>query len=494
MLTGRAAIERAYPGLEHAADGERSIVALPLKVVGRTIGVITLSFPGHRHLDSAELEFFGILADSCAQAVERVRSDEAARVQSARLRFLAEATQRLSQSLDYEQTLTEVARLAVPEFADWCAIDLVEDDRLHRLAVQHVDPDKVQLALDLERRYPSDRNASGGAWQVIRTGSSNLIPLITDEMLVASARDEEHLRLARDLQLRSALTVPLLARGKVLGVLTWVAAESGRTYTTDDLAFAEDFAERCATAIDNSQLYSETLEAAARLQDAVLSDLTAGVPGWELAEFYSPAGRTDVGGDFFDAIRLPDGRLAMFVGDVMGRGVAAAAAMAQMRASVRAYIAVDPTPEVVLDKLDLLFTTYRMTQLVTLVYLVADPRRGELVYANAGHPPAVVLRADGTAEQLPWADDAPLGLGVAPRTSRTCAFHHGDTVLAFTDGLIERRDEDIDAGQRRLLEHARALGTGGLRETLPRIVESVRDHTREDDVAALAVRRVLTDA
>lgn len=494
VLTGRAAIERAYPGLEHAADGERSIVALPLKVVGRTIGVITLSFPGHRHLDSAELEFFGILADSCAQAVERVRSDEAARVQSARLRFLAEATQRLSQSLDYEQTLTEVARLAVPEFADWCAIDLVEDDRLHRLAVQHVDPDKVQLALDLERRYPSDRNASGGAWQVIRTGSSNLIPLITDEMLVASARDEEHLRLARELQLRSALTVPLLARGKVLGVLTWVAAESGRTYTTDDLAFAEDFAERCATAIDNSQLYSETLEAAARLQDAVLSDLTAGVPGWELAEFYSPAGRTDVGGDFFDAIRLPDGRLAMFVGDVMGRGVAAAAAMAQMRASVRAYIAVDPTPEVVLDKLDLLFTTYRMTQLVTLVYLVADPRRGELVYANAGHPPAVVLRADGTAEQLPWADDAPLGLGVAPRTSRTCAFHHGDTVLAFTDGLIERRDEDIDAGQRRLLEHARALGTGGLRETLPRIVESVRDHTREDDVAALAVRRVLTDA
>jgi GAF domain-containing protein len=169
LLTGRAAIERAYPGLEHASDGERSILALPLKVVGRTIGVTTLSFPGHRHLDSAELEFFGILADSCAQAVERVRADEAAHVQSARLRFLAEATQRLSQSLDYERTLTEVARLAVPGFADWCAIDLVEDDRLHRLAVQHVDPAKVQLALDLERRYPSDRNASGGAWQVIRT-------------------------------------------------------------------------------------------------------------------------------------------------------------------------------------------------------------------------------------------------------------------------------------------------------------------------------------
>ncbi len=488
VLTGREAIEEAYPGLEHAAEGERSMVALPLKVVGRTIGVVTLSFPGRRHLDAAELEFFGILADSCSQAVERVRANDAARIQTARLRFLAEATQRLALSLDYERTLAEVARLAVPEFADWCAIDLVKDDRLHRLAVQHVDPAKVQLALDLGRRYPADRDAPGGAWEVIRTASSSLIPHITDEMLVASAQDDEHLRLARELQLNSAMTVPLLARGRVLGVLTWVAAESARRYTSADLAFAEDFADRCATAIDNSQLYSETLEAAARLQEAVLSDLTAGVPGWELASFYSPAGRTDVGGDFFDALRLPDGRLAMFVGDVMGRGVAAAAAMAQMRASVRAYIAVDPAPEVVLGKLDLLFGTYQMTQLVTLVYLVADPLRGELTYANAGHPPAVVVGADGAAEQLPWADGAPLGLGIAPRTSHTCALRPGDTVLAFTDGLIERRDEDIDAGQRRLLEEARGLGACALREALPRIVESVRDHTREDDVAALAVR------
>ncbi|MCW2760218.1 MAG: hypothetical protein JWR85_419 [Marmoricola sp.] len=492
VLFGRDAIRTRYPDLESAADGPRVMVGLPLNVMKRTIGVVTLSFPGRRQLDAAELEFFGILADSCAQALERIRANDEAREQSARVRFLAEAATELSKSLDYENTLAQVARLAVPTFADWCAIDLVEDDRLHRLAVEHVDPAKVQLALELEQRYPSDRDAPGGAWEVIRTGRSSLVAEVTDEMLVAGARDEQHLQLARDLQLRSAVIVPLVARGKVLGVISWVAAESDRRYNESDVAFAEDLAKRCAIAIDNSQLYSQTMEAAERLQHAVLPDLTGGLTGWELANYYSPAGRTEVGGDFFDAMALPDGRLALFVGDVMGRGVKAAAAMAQMRASIRAYIAVDPTPAVVLRHLDGLFTTYAMTQLVTLVYLVVDPSREQLSMINAGHPPPVILRADGRTEQPPWANGGPLGMGTDDRKALTFDFYAGDAVIAFTDGLIERREEDIDEGQRRLLDLIAELAGTTLAESLPRIVHAARDHTREDDVAVLAVRRTLT--
>ncbi len=159
-----------------------------------------------------------------------------------------------------------------------------------------------------------------------------------------------------------------------------------------------------------------------------------------------------MGGDFFDALSLADGRIAIFVGDVMGRGVAAAAAMAQMRASIRAYIAVDPNPEVVLRHLDGMFTTYGMTQLVTLVYLVLDPAKDQLTLINAGHPPPVILRADGRADQPPWANGGPLGMISGDRKALTFDFHAGDTVMAFTDGLIERREEDIDAGQRRLLD------------------------------------------
>lgn len=488
VLTGREEIAARFPEVERAVDGPRSMVALPLTVLGRTIGAITLSFPGNRVLDNTELEFFGILADSCSQALERIRAEDEAAQQAARVRFLAEAASELSTSLDYQRTLTRVARLAVPAFADWCAIDLVEDDQLHRLAVEHVDPAKVELALELERRYPSDRNAPGGAWEVMRTGRSSLVAEVTDEMLVASARDEEHLRLTRALELRSGLVVPLLARGRTLGVMTWVAAESERRYTPADVAFAEDLAKRCAIAIDNSQLHSQTLETARQLQDAVLPDLSGGVAGWEVAGHYSPSGRTEVGGDFFDAIGLPDGRLAVFVGDVMGRGVTAAAAMAQMRASIRAYIAVDPAPSVVLGKLDQLFSTYEMAQLVTLVYLLVDPERGELQLINAGHPPPVVLHADGTVDQLPYADGAPLG--VAPeRQQQTLPFHPGDTVLAFTDGLIERRTEDIDAGQARLLAAVPLMAQLPLAEALSQIVDTVRDHSREDDVAALVVRR-----
>lgn len=492
LLNGLEAIQARYPDLESAAIGQRSILGLPLCVLGRTIGVITLSFPGRRGVDTAELEFYGILADSCAQALERIRAQEDAADQAARVRFLADATTELSKSLDYELTLVNVARLAVPTFADWCAIDVVEDGRLHRLAVEHIDPSKVELAVEMQRRYPPDPNSSGGAWEVMRTGQSMLVPEVADEMLVAAARDEDHLRMARELQLKSFLVVPLVAHDRVLGVITWVTAESGRRYTLSDVAFAEDLGRRAAIAMDNAQLHSQTREAAVRLQHAVLPDLTTvDLRGWEVASHYSPAGRTEVGGDFYDAIGLPDGRLALFVGDVMGRGVAAAAGMAQMRSAIRAYLAVEPTPEVVLRQLDQLFATYSFSQLVTMVLVLADPEHDQLVLVNAGHPPPVILRSHGGVEQLPCAHGAPLGAPTGRRHAVTVPFHAGDSLLAFTDGLIERRGEDIDEGQRRLVEAAPVLAAASTRlpDALEKLVEGLRDHARDDDVAVLVARR-----
>ena len=489
ILTGQAAIAERYPALEGAARGERTVVCLPLSVSTRTIGAIGLSFPGSRTLDATEMEFFEILADTCAQALDRIDAKNEAAKQTAKLVFLADASTELASSLDYEATLQKVARLAVPTFADWCAIDVVEDGRLHRLAVEHVDPTKVQLARDLEERYPADPDAPKGAWNVMRTGRSELIPDITDEMLVAAAVDEEQLRIARDLRLRSALTVPLVARGKVLGVLTWVAAESERVYGPEDLALAEDLGKRAAVAIDNAELHSQTLAAAVRLQHAVLPKSTPQVSGWEIANHYSPSGRTEVGGDFYDAIPLADGRLILLVGDVMGRGVAAAAAMAQMRAAVRAYAAVDPSPDVVLRNLDQMFAQFPTEQLVTLVYMLVDPQRDRLLVANAGHPAPVLLRRDGSTEQLPAADGTPFA--TVPRRGEPVAvpFHPGDTVLAFTDGLIERRDEDIDQGQQRVLDALPTLARSDLPAALDELVGLLRDPSRDDDVAAVAARR-----
>jgi serine phosphatase RsbU (regulator of sigma subunit) len=166
-------------------------------------------------------------------------------------------------------------------------------------------------------------------------------------------------------------------------------------------------------------------------------------PGWEIGHHYSPSGRTEVGGDFYDVLDLGGGRLVMFVGDVMGRGVGAAAAMAQMRAAIRAYAAVDPSPEVVLAKLDRMFAGYQSEQLVTLSYLLADPARDDLLVGYAGHLPPLLLHRDGTCTQMPFADGAPLGAPTpGPRHHRVVKFRAGETIVAFTDGLIERRGED----------------------------------------------------
>jgi len=490
MLVGRAAIAEAYPDNPRIDRGDRSLLVLPLGTATGTLGAISLSFPGRREWQPAELDFLDILADSCAQALLRIRAEDEAAARQAELSFLAEASAELASSLDYEATMTRVAELAVPTFADWCAIDLVKDERLRRLAVAHVDPAKVAYAHELAERYPSDPDANNGPWQVMRTGASELIPEITDELLVAAARDEEHLRIARELGLYSAITVPLVARGRTLGVITWVRAESKLAYARGDLEFAEELARRAAVSIDNSELHSETLAVAVRLQHAALPAELPDLACCDVAACYAASGRTEVGGDFYDVIALSGGRVALFVGDVMGRGVQAAASMAQMRASVRAYIATDPLPEVVLEKLDHMLAEYGNDQLVTLAYLLVDPARDEILFANAGHPAPFLLRADSSVEPLPGADGAPLAVVEGGRRHRhRIPFRPGDTVLLFTDGLIERRTEDIDEGRAKLSAALAALEDDDLGRGLRRTVATMGAEAHEDDVAAVALRR-----
>ena len=181
--------------------------------------------------------------------------------------FIAEASRVLASSLQYEQTLDTVAALAVPVLADWCAVDvLTEDGELRRLAVKHTDPEKVRLVEEIERRWPTPRDTPYGLANVVRTGLPELVPHIPEALLESSARDAEHLRLIRELGPHSYVCVPLLARGKVLGALSLVQAESGRAYDEADLAVAEDLARRAAVAIDNARLFGETEEARSQLE------------------------------------------------------------------------------------------------------------------------------------------------------------------------------------------------------------------------------------
>jgi PAS domain S-box-containing protein len=190
------------------------------------------------------------------------------------MQFLAEASTALASSLDYETTLTTVAQLAVPHFADWCSVDMEnEGGTVSRLAVAHIDPEKVAWAHELQERYPPDPSEPHGVHNVLRTGQSEFYPEIPDEMLVQGAHDAEHLEVMRRIGFRSAMLVPLKVRGKTLGVITFVNAESRRNHTKEDLALAEDLANRAALAVDNAYLYrveQQTRLAAERTSDRLM--------------------------------------------------------------------------------------------------------------------------------------------------------------------------------------------------------------------------------
>jgi serine phosphatase RsbU (regulator of sigma subunit) len=490
VLARREDVDERYPSLGGFAAGTGSILCLPLAVAGgRVLGAVSLSFPGRRALSEAENLFLKVLADTCAMTLDRVDAQRAASDREAKLSFLAEASAKLSSDLDYETTLTAVAEAAVPWFADWCAISLAVDGLLRTIAVAHTHPERIALVRELQERYPADPDSDQGGYRVLRTGISLLVPDVTDELLLASARDEEHLELMRTLNLSSGLSCALKVGDRTFGVISWVTGEGGRRFSEDDLAFGEDLAQRAAIAIDNAQLHSQVRTAALELQRAVLPDELPHVGGWSTSVQYHPAGRTDAGGDFYDVVPLEDGRLAVFVGDVMGRGVEATSVMAQMRSAIRTLVAVDPDPGAVLAGMDRVFDALHLEQLVTMVYAVADPALDRLEVINAGHPPPVLVSADGGIELLEHPSTLILGVGGGSRAVRTAPFRPGDTLLLYTDGLVERRGEDADTAAARLVAALQKARTGTPDTWLSIIVDELRDPTRDDDVAALLVSR-----
>jgi GAF domain-containing protein/anti-sigma regulatory factor (Ser/Thr protein kinase) len=198
-----------------------------------------------------------LLDDGGRFAVNIIEDVTEAKDAERRQRFLARAASVLASSLDYEQTLEHVARLAVPDLADWCAVDLFDEDgALQRLGLAHVDPAKLALGREMQRRWPPDLETDTGLAGVLRDGRSAIYPEVTEEMLVAAVKDPEQLAMLRELGMRSAMLVPMRLGERTIGSLTFVTAESARAFTPEDLAFAEDLAQRAAVAVENARLYA----------------------------------------------------------------------------------------------------------------------------------------------------------------------------------------------------------------------------------------------
>jgi PAS domain S-box-containing protein len=407
-------------------------------------------------------------------------------------RFLAEASRVLSGSLDYERTLRTVANLAVPRIADWCGVDLaIDDTRLERVAVAHIDPSRRALARELQERYPSRPGTA--IFQVIASGEPQVLLDITDEMLVGAAVDEENLRMIRELGMRSVMIVPMTLRESVLGAITFVSSESGRIFDPQDVALARDLALRAAVAIDNARLYEASKKIAHTLQASLLPPHLPEIPGADLAAVYRPAGRgLEVGGDFYDVFDVADDHWFLVIGDVCGKGTEAAAITALARWTVRAAAVRRRSPSAILRWLNEAMLRQGGERFCTLACAHLDlsgdvPR---LEVACGGHPAPVVLRAGGQVEEV-GAPGTLLGLVPDPQLEdRATELHPGDTVIVYTDGLTEAdapariwSEADVAATLAEatgrdasgVVEHLVGAALGGLAE--PR-----------DDVAVLALR------
>jgi PAS domain S-box-containing protein len=413
-----------------------------------------------------------------------------------RASLLAEAGEHLSaSSLDLEDTLRALAALCVPRVADWCVIDLVgRDGRLGRVAVAHVDPSKEALGFELERRYPT---AAEGVPKAVRTGRSELLSDIPDELLEAVAQDPDHLRIIRELGFRSAMVVPLKARERRLGAMVFAVAESERRFDSEDLTFAEELARRAALAIDNARIHGERSRIAETLQASLLPPRLPDVPGVSVASRFRAAGEGhDVGGDFFDLFATGPGRWTLVVGDVSGKGPEAATVTALARYTVREAAAHEDTPSEVLERLNEAILSQQddvgdrfCTALVGRLELTRAGAR--LTLSSGGHP--LPLRLDGAGRVAPIGDPGML-LGVA----RDLGLHDVeveldrlDSVLLYTDGVTETPTANGllgEGGLAKLLAACGTLDAEGLVDHVDRTVLKLHAGEPRDDMAMLALQ------
>jgi PAS domain S-box-containing protein len=480
-----------------AADGQSPATALlPLLLEGRAVGVLGVGYGEARPFAAADRQFLQALAGQVAQAVDRVRLDEAeerarqaARDATARVAFLAEASRLLAGSLDYQTTLQALTGLVVPFVADAMSVCIVRDQTLELVASAHRDP----AAQEVTRRVTeTSLSQPGNQYQLaLETGEPVFFPVIPDQVLVdAAGGDETRLAEMRAMAFTSGVLVPMQVADRPIGVLALVTTTaSDRVLTEDDVRFVRELADRAALAVYNALTYHRERETAVTLQRSLLPQQLPTIGGVTVDATYSPGTEgTEIGGDWYDVIPLPGDRIGIVIGDVMGRGVRAAAVMGQLRATVRAYALEDHPPAVLVSHLDRIVQALEEGQLATCLYAVYDPLTRELRLTSAGHLPPLIATPDGEIRYLDVEPSLPLGIGGVEHPETVVVVPGGSTLLMYTDGLVESRTSSITEGMDALLQAVATVlpaGGPGMTDLLLRKLGRAEGH--DDDTALLAL-------
>ncbi|MEA2244750.1 MAG: hypothetical protein QOD24_4306 [Solirubrobacteraceae bacterium] len=405
-------------------------------------------------------------------------------------RLLADASAVLASSLDYTSTLQRVADLAVPALADWCSVSVPRGDVLEQVAVAHSDPGMVELAREYAQRWPQRIDAPDGAAAVMRSGEPQLISEITDELFDLAPLEDEQRAELRKLGLYSVIVVPLGSAERTLGVLSLVSAESHRRFSEADLALAQELGRRAGTALENARLYTQLEQVATTLQRSLLPPALPSPPGWRFHSLYMPAGgESEVGGDFYDVFPTAAGWMAL-MGDVVGRGPAAAALTAMARYTLRTAGSLVGTPTMGLARLNENLRERGEMALCTVAIALLRDDSNQASLVCAGHPLPYLVRG---GEVRAVGRTGPL-LGAFEHGHWLAAgvdLEPGDVLVLYTDGVLDAKGPGDRFGEERL-EHA-LTGATSAEDAVERIraaLESFAGPEQDDDTAVLAIQRL----
>lgn len=450
----------------------------------------------HRQTGQARWELLKTagLRDADGEVVAAVTVIEdltAVKTAEVHMRILSEAGRVLASALDLQQTLQNVAELAVSELADWCVVDLVDGLTRDHAAIAHRDIARRALVEGLTTFASTELDPNSTLGRVIRSGESRWFFEVSDEDLAGVAHDPGDLAILRSLEIKSAIAVPLLVRSRVVGAMTLCTAESERRLTADDLELAEQLAARVAVAVEAARLHTTLRRVSETLQRSLLPDHPPAVPGWELAALYRPAGaaqRIEVGGDFYEVFESGSDSIAL-IGDVTGHGVAAAALTPLMRHGARFASRLEPQPAAILHRLD--EELRQRTDGALCTALCARLGAGELVLSSAGHPPALLVDVNSNVTEAPAPGPLLGAFEDSEWSEQVVPVGPGQLVLFYTDGVTETAGSHERFGRerlrRRLADHAGARPSE-LLDALASTLEHFRAGDAGDDVAALALR------
>jgi len=464
-------------------DGHRVPVLIGAAVLDRnplrwTSFVVDLTSRQRAEQERAEL-----LAGARAARAEADNAGE-------RLAFLMRAGALVAATRDRDELLGQIVKLVVPALADSCVVFLpTADGTLLASALGHADPAQAAQLAGL-RSHPIAPAGPLLSQRAYTSGTTQLSRDATADMPAWARAEPYAMGIVKLMRPRSAISTPLLAGQDPLGVIALYRGSGRTAFTETDVSVVEELGRRLAVGLANTDTFAREHAIAETLQRSLLPDALPRIPGLDLAVRYLPATEgAAVGGDWYDAFPLAGGRVGLVIGDVAGHNIASASTMGQVRSLLRAYAIDGPDPGRVLQRTNVAVAQLLPDALASVVYAVLDPATGDLAYANAGHPPPVVITSAGQVEYLD--DTAGVMLGACSTASFTTGHRRlppGASLLCYTDGLIEDRRRDITEGLTALSETLQRSRHESAEQTCASVQAALVGTTRQDDVCLLTTR------